>query len=171
MTTDAAATPLLNGGDGGDATKPPPANGEAPAAGGATPDANAATTTEAPAPKKPVRRGGKPQPDRPARALFCLTLKNPIRKMCISIVEWKPFEALILITIMANCVALAVFTPFPNSDSNATNLALEDIEYIFLVIFTSECFMKIIAYGLVMHQGAYLSNFWNTLDFFIVVIG
>jgi voltage-dependent calcium channel L type alpha-1D len=166
MTTE-ATTPLV--GDGTDAAKP---TTDAPPAGGATPDANATTTTEAAAaPKKPVRRGGKPQPDRPARALFCLNLKNPIRKMCISVVEWKPFEALILITIMANCVALAVFTPFPNSDSNATNATLEEIEIIFMVIFTSECFMKIIAYGLVMHQGAYLSNFWNILDFFIVVIG
>lgn len=40
--------------------------------------------------KKPVRRAGvKVQPDRPARALFCLTLKNPLRKLCIDIVEWK----------------------------------------------------------------------------------
>ncbi len=29
---------------------------------------------------------------RPPRALFCLSLKNPVRKLCISIVEWKyPF--------------------------------------------------------------------------------
>lgn len=32
--------------------------------------------------------------ERPLRALFCLTLKNPIRKLCIDIVEWKyPFYA------------------------------------------------------------------------------
>lgn len=42
--------------------------------------------------KRPVRRGGKPPPDRPQRALFCLALKNPIRKLCIDVVEWKyPF--------------------------------------------------------------------------------
>ncbi|KAK7102501.1 voltage-dependent L-type calcium channel subunit alpha-1D-like [Littorina saxatilis] len=29
---------------------------------------------------------------RPARALFCLTLRNPIRKLCIRVAEWKyPF--------------------------------------------------------------------------------
>lgn len=39
--------------------------------------------------KRPVRRGGKPPPDRPVRALFCLTLTNPLRKLCISVVEWK----------------------------------------------------------------------------------
>ncbi|XP_066152799.1 muscle calcium channel subunit alpha-1 isoform X1 [Euwallacea fornicatus] len=123
------------------------------------------------APKRPPRRVQKPPPDRPKRALFCLTLKNPIRKMCIDVVEWKPFEWLILMTIFANCVALAVYTPFPNGDSNTTNTYLEKIEYIFLVIFTAECIMKIIAYGFLMHPGAYLRNGWNLLDFTIVVIG
>ncbi|XP_055714619.1 muscle calcium channel subunit alpha-1-like [Phlebotomus papatasi] len=122
-------------------------------------------------PKRPIRRSGKPPPDRPVRALFCLTLKNPIRKVCIDVVEWKPFEYLILLTIFANCVALAVYTPYPNSDSNTTNAALEKIEYIFLVIFTAECVMKVIAYGFMLHPGAYLRNGWNLLDFTIVVIG
>lgn len=118
-----------------------------------------------------MRRGGKPQPDRPQRVLFCLSLKNPIRKLCIDIVEWKPFEYLILLTIFANCIALAVFTPYPNNDSNQTNSYLEKIEIIFLVIFTAESAMKIVAYGLFMHQGAYVRNGWNMLDFSIVVIG
>ncbi|XP_012282191.2 muscle calcium channel subunit alpha-1 isoform X1 [Orussus abietinus] len=121
--------------------------------------------------KRSARRGGKPPPDRPLRALFCLPLKNPVRKMCIGVVEWKPFEWLILMTIFANCVALAVYTPYPFLDSNQTNHYLEKIEYIFLVIFTVECVMKIIAYGFVAHPGAYLRNGWNLLDFTIVVIG
>ncbi|XP_011637593.1 voltage-dependent calcium channel type D subunit alpha-1 [Pogonomyrmex barbatus] len=91
--------------------------------------------------------------------------------MCISVVEWKPFEWLILMTIFANCVALAVYTPYPAGDSNLTNQYLEKIEYVFLVIFTVECVMKIIAYGFVAHPGAYLRNGWNLLDFTIVVIG
>ncbi|KAL7013140.1 hypothetical protein ACKWTF_015214 [Chironomus riparius] len=141
------------------------------APGSTTGGPNAAGAAQAAPPKRPVRRGGKPLPDRPVRALFCLSLKNPIRKLCIDIVEWKPFDYLILLTIFANCIALAVFTPYPNNDSNLTNSYLERIESIFLVIFTAECVMKIIAYGLVMHQGAYLRNGWNLLDFSIVVIG
>lgn len=43
--------------------------------------------------KRPVRRPGKQLPDRPQRALCCLTLKNPLRKLCIDVIEWKyPFE-------------------------------------------------------------------------------
>ncbi|CAH1153243.1 unnamed protein product [Phaedon cochleariae] len=141
------------------------AAGAGPGGGRPSPAAAAAAA------KRPARRAGKAPPDRPQRALFCLHLKNPLRKMCIDVVEWKPFEWLILLTIFANCVALAVFTPFPSSDSNTTNTYLETIEYIFLVIFTVECVMKILAYGFLMHMGAYLRNGWNLLDFTIVVIG
>ncbi|KAM4695957.1 LOW QUALITY PROTEIN: voltage-dependent L-type calcium channel subunit alpha-1F [Rhinophrynus dorsalis] len=105
------------------------------------------------------------------RALFCLHLNNPIRRASISIVEWKPFDILILMTIFANCVALGVYIPFPEDDSNIANHNLEQVEYIFLIIFTVESFLKIIAYGLVMHPSAYIRNGWNLLDFVIVVIG
>ncbi|CAC5406313.1 CACNA1D [Mytilus coruscus] len=84
---------------------------------------------------------------------------------------FTPFEFLILLTIFANCVALAIYTPYPEGDSNAVNQALERVEYIFLVIFTLEAIMKIIAYGFALHSGAYLRNGWNILDFIIVVIG
>uniref|UniRef100_A0A6Q2YWI8 Voltage-dependent L-type calcium channel subunit alpha n=1 Tax=Esox lucius TaxID=8010 RepID=A0A6Q2YWI8_ESOLU len=118
-------------------------------------------------PKKPTSTAAT----RPPRALLCLTLKNPIRRACISIVEWKPFEIIILMTIFANCVALAVYIPFPEDDSNATNSNLERVEYLFLIIFTVEAFLKVIAYGLLFHPNAYLRNGWNLLDFIIVVVG
>ncbi|XP_028853746.1 calcium channel, voltage-dependent, L type, alpha 1S subunit, a [Denticeps clupeoides] len=118
--------------------------------------------------KKLQATGGNP---RPPRSLFFLTLKNPFRKACINIVEWKPFEIIILLTIFANCVALAVFMPMPEEDTNNTNSNLESLEYIFLIIFTMECFLKIVAYGLLFHADAYLRNCWNILDFVIVTMG
>ncbi|KAG2468021.1 voltage-dependent L-type calcium channel subunit alpha-1S-like isoform X1 [Polypterus senegalus] len=108
---------------------------------------------------------------RPARALCCLTLRNPFRKACISIVEWKPFEVIILLTIFANCVALAVFLPMPEDDTNLANSSLEKVEYIFLIVFTIEAFLKIVAYGFLFHPDAYLRNGWNILDFIIVFVG
>lgn len=47
----------------------------------------------------------------------------------------------------------------------------EQVEYLFLIIFTVEAFLKIIAYGLLCHPNAYLRNGWNLLDFIIVVVG
>uniref|UniRef100_A0A8C7Z2J9 Voltage-dependent L-type calcium channel subunit alpha n=1 Tax=Oryzias sinensis TaxID=183150 RepID=A0A8C7Z2J9_9TELE len=117
------------------------------------------------------KKQGSNANSRPQRALFCLNLNNPIRRACISLVEWKPFDIFILIAIFANCMALAVYIPFPEDDSNSINHDLETVEYAFLIIFTIETFLKIIAYGLVMHQNAYVRNGWNMLDFVIVVIG
>lgn len=43
----------------------------------------------------------------------------------------RPFEIIILMTIFANCVALAVYIPFPEDDSNATNSNLvSNLQYI-----------------------------------------
>uniref|UniRef100_A0A1I8JEW8 Voltage-dependent L-type calcium channel subunit alpha n=1 Tax=Macrostomum lignano TaxID=282301 RepID=A0A1I8JEW8_9PLAT len=95
----------------------------------------------------------EPKDRRPNRVLFCLSINNPVRKIIIRLVDWKPFEVIILLTIFANCVALAATTPYPESDSNDVNAFL------------------IIAQGFVMDQNAYLRNFWNVLDFVIVVIG
>lgn len=47
----------------------------------------------------------------------------------------------------------------------------EQVEYVFLVIFTIETFTKILAYGLVMHPSAYIRSGWNLLDFVIVIVG
>ncbi|XP_062850682.1 voltage-dependent L-type calcium channel subunit alpha-1C isoform X2 [Trichomycterus rosablanca] len=132
------------------------------------------TTTSTQRKRQPYSKPKKPASTvttRPPRALLCLTLKNPIRRACINIVEWKPFEIIILMTIFANCVALAVYIPFPEDDSNATNSNLEQVEYLFLIIFTVEAFLKVIAYGLLCHPNAYLRNGWNLLDFIIVVVG
>nr|XP_051708287.1 voltage-dependent L-type calcium channel subunit alpha-1D isoform X16 [Oryctolagus cuniculus] len=117
------------------------------------------------------KKQGSSSNSRPARALFCLSLNNPIRRACISIVEWKPFDIFILLAIFANCVALAIYIPFPEDDSNSTNHNLEKVEYAFLIIFTVETFLKIIAYGLLLHPNAYVRNGWNLLDFVIVIVG
>ncbi|CAF3533579.1 unnamed protein product [Rotaria sp. Silwood1] len=120
-----------------------------------------------------IRRRKRRQttPEHPARALFCLTLDNKLRRTCIKLVEWKPFEYLVLLTIFCNCAALALSKPLPNNDTTPTNSRLEQIEYIFLAIFTLESILKIIAYGLCLHPNAYLRSGWNLLDFTIVVVG
>uniref|UniRef100_A0A8C1YNK7 Voltage-dependent L-type calcium channel subunit alpha n=1 Tax=Cyprinus carpio TaxID=7962 RepID=A0A8C1YNK7_CYPCA len=119
--------------------------------------------------KKQVQ--GSNQVQRAPRALFCLKLNNPIRRAALHLVEWKPFDIFILLAIFANCVALGVSKPFPEDDSNATNHDLEQVEYVFLIIFTVETFLKILAYGLVMHPSSYIRNGWNLLDFVIVIVG
>ncbi|XP_055884029.1 muscle calcium channel subunit alpha-1-like isoform X4 [Biomphalaria glabrata] len=103
--------------------------------------------------------------------VFVCTLSVRLFQNKPSLTNLTAFEFLVLVTIFANCIALAIYTPYPQSDSNKINEALDTIEYVFLVIFCLEAILKIIAYGFVMHQGAYLRNGWNALDFTIVIIG
>lgn len=74
--------------------------GLAAAPGGSVAAAAATEAAAAAAKRKAQSRRGKPPPERPQRALFCLSLTNPIRKLCISVVEWKyPFFLKIYIII------------------------------------------------------------------------
>nr|UGV94655.1 CaV1 voltage-gated calcium channel alpha-1 subunit [Trichoplax adhaerens] len=108
---------------------------------------------------------------RAARVLFFLKTDNPIRQFATTVVEKKAFEYLILFTIFANCVALALYQPLPNNDNTLLNENMEKVEYVFLAIFTIESFLKIITYGFAIPSGAYLRNGWNILDFIIVIVG
>ncbi|XP_066481268.1 voltage-dependent L-type calcium channel subunit alpha-1S isoform X2 [Tiliqua scincoides] len=121
--------------------------------------------------KEKAKKAALELPPRPPRSLLCLTLQNPVRKACIAIVEWKPFEIIILLTIFANCVALAIYLPMPEDDTNKVNVRLEKLEYFFLSVFAIEAALKIIAYGFLFHADAYLRNGWNILDFTIVFLG
>lgn len=159
------APPVWDSGGGGGSYPGPPSNGPPPPPGEDPNNGGEAM-------KKPSRRPGvKPPPDRAKRSIYCFSLKNPIRQFFIGVTEAKWFEFFILIAILGTCISLAVFTPLPNGDTNATNEFLEEIEVIFTVIFTAECCMRIIALGFISHPSSYLRNTWNVLDFTIVVIG
>jgi len=40
-----------------------------------------------------------------------------------------------------------------------------------MIIFAIEMCMKILADGFILHQGSYLRNPWNIMDFIVVVSG
>ncbi|XP_035684363.1 voltage-dependent calcium channel type A subunit alpha-1-like isoform X11 [Branchiostoma floridae] len=105
------------------------------------------------------------------RSLFILREDNIIRRYCKRITEWGPFEYFILLTIMANCVVLAMEDHLPNKDRTPLAIKLELTEPYFLGIFCVEAAVKIIALGFVLHKGSYLRNGWNIMDFVVVVTG
>ncbi|OWA50438.1 Voltage-dependent calcium channel type A subunit alpha-1 [Hypsibius exemplaris] len=115
--------------------------------------------------------GLKNNPDRKPKALFILGEENPLRKLARRVVTWEPFEHVVLMTIIANCIVLALEEHLPNDDKTMLALELEKTENYFMAIFCVECTMKIIALGLVLHKGSYLRSFWNIMDFTVVVTG
>lgn len=104
-------------------------------------------------------------------SLFILSEDNPIRKQIRFIIEWPPFEYTVLLTIIANCVVLALEEHLPCQDKTTLAKKLEMTEIYFLAIFCVEASLKILALGFVLHRGSYLRNIWNMMDFFVVVTG
>ncbi|XP_014476689.1 PREDICTED: voltage-dependent calcium channel type A subunit alpha-1 isoform X10 [Dinoponera quadriceps] len=104
-------------------------------------------------------------------SLFILSEDNRIRKATRFIIEWPPFEYAVLLTIIANCVVLALEEHLPKQDKTILAQKLEATEVYFLGIFCVEASLKILALGFILHRGSYLRNIWNIMDFFVVVTG
>ncbi|KRX80626.1 Voltage-dependent calcium channel type A subunit alpha-1 [Trichinella sp. T6] len=107
-------------------------------------------------------------------SLFIFTENNLVRRYAqISLTAsfFTPFEYFILMTIIANCIVLALDQHLPHNDKMPLSLKLEATEPYFMGIFTIECLLKIIAFGFVMHKGSYLRSGWNILDFIVVMSG
>ncbi|KAM4640937.1 voltage-dependent R-type calcium channel subunit alpha-1E [Discoglossus pictus] len=78
---------------------------------------------------------------------------------------------MILATIIANCIVLALEQHLPGDDKTPMSRRLEKTEPYFIGIFCFEAGIKIVALGLVFHKGSYLRNGWNVMDFIVVLSG
>ena len=73
------------------------------------------------------KMGKKKKPDEKKEgptSLFILRETNFIRRATRFLIEWPPFEYTVLLTIIANCVVLAVETPLPNGDKSEMAISL-----------------------------------------------
>ncbi|XP_039530208.1 calcium channel, voltage-dependent, P/Q type, alpha 1A subunit, b isoform X5 [Pimephales promelas] len=105
------------------------------------------------------------------RSLFLFSEDNIIRKYAKKITEWPPFEWMILTTIIANCIVLALEQHLPDGDKTPLSERLDDTEPYFIAIFCFESGIKILALGFAFHKGSYLRNGWNVMDFVVVLTG
>lgn len=99
-------------------------------------------------------------------SLCCLSVTNPVRNKIIQIVTDSLFDKIILVVIVVNSLVLAL----DNEVYIITKYA-EDIDFIFLIIYTIEMILKIIAMGFFMRAHSYLRDTWNVLDFLVVILG
>nr|XP_023670387.1 voltage-dependent P/Q-type calcium channel subunit alpha-1A isoform X22 [Paramormyrops kingsleyae] len=105
------------------------------------------------------------------RSLFLFSEDNVVRKYAKKITEWPPFEWMILTTIIANCIVLALEQHLPEDDKTPMSARLDDTEPYFIGIFCFESGIKILALGFAFHKGSYLRNGWNVMDFVVVLTG
>ncbi|CAN8020399.1 unnamed protein product [Ixodes persulcatus] len=141
------------------------------------------------------RKGPEPQGKGPS-SLFLLSEDNLIRRYTKFFIDWHkkncvcvcmahclifsltsivvaltPLEYAVLLTIIANCIVLALEEHLPKGDRTPLAQKLEKTEPYFLGIFCVEALLKIVALGFILHRGAYLRNIWNIMDFVVVVTG
>eukprot|EP00756_Hemistasia_phaeocysticola_P019747 Hpha_TRINITY_DN15680_c2_g2::TRINITY_DN15680_c2_g2_i1::g.99897::m.99897/K04842/SCN10A; voltage-gated sodium channel type X alpha len=90
-----------------------------------------------------------------------------VRKMVNN--DW--FERISLTVIVLNCATLSIEDP-TDFDCQGTRCRIAArTEYFFIIFFTLEMILKIIAYGVWTEKDAYLRNSWNVLDCIIVLAG
>ena len=104
-------------------------------------------------------------------SLNYFTTSSKIRKICIKIMQNWFFDHFIIINIILNCI-------FMSFDDGSNNFPISLIDFInyseiyFLMLFTIEMMIKIIALGLYNNGStSYLRDNWNILDFIVVLFG
>jgi hypothetical protein len=125
-----------------------------------------------------------------AVSLGCLSLRNPIRRLCIRCITWPEgsltpwWDQGVLLLIMINTIQLMMFDPFDNkANLDPSQLttgkfwpplgrdALNAVGLVLSGLFVVECVVKVIGMGFVRGSKTYLQQRQNWLDFFVVVIG
>ena len=102
-----------------------------------------------------------------SKTFFLLRPAHLPRFFAILIIESSFFDPFILLTIMCNCATMAWASPLdPPGTPKEALLAV--LEWVYLIIFTFELVMKILAYGFVGHKHSYLRDAWCQLDFVVV---
>ena len=106
-------------------------------------------------------------------SFFFLDGKNAFRRICVTIDESPWFNHIITGCILVNSGLLASKLYDENYDPNFEsrwNDLLEYFDLVFTFIFILECVIKIAAMGFYRHPGSYLKDYWNWLDFSIVLV-
>ncbi|KAH9254019.1 hypothetical protein BASA81_007894 [Batrachochytrium salamandrivorans] len=94
----------------------------------------------------------------PSRWLF--GGKNTTVRLCLgAIVVSRSFRVVAISVIVASCVCVAFGSALP-----------VEVTYLFFAWFALEFTLKVCAFGLVGHPGAYLYSKWNVLDLVLLVL-
>jgi hypothetical protein len=100
---------------------------------------------------------------------------SAFRRACDTVRSRPWFETFILACVILNSVLLATLRPKAQIDQGAKRRVPESFgdaaQATFVIVFTVEAFVKIVASGFLFAPDAYLRQYWNMLDFTVVVAG
>ncbi|XP_074604858.1 ca[2+]-channel protein alpha[[1]] subunit T [Brevipalpus obovatus] len=113
-----------------------------------------------------------PYPEYTELSFNCLPQTSLIRQICITMISNPWFERVSMMAILLNCITLGMYQPCVDDICTRNQCKILQVfdDMIFL-FFAAEMFIKMTAMGIRGTRGAYLSETWNRLDFFIVIAG
>lgn len=101
-----------------------------------------------------------------------LSPKNRFRRFCAAWARNEYWESFILVSIIISSLLLAIDGPTADKTSEQGKLiwgVIDQVDYAFVIIFTVEASLKLVAVGLLCEsKDAYLNSTWNMLDIFLV---
>lgn len=104
---------------------------------------------------------------RTAKSIFCISEQNKVRIASINIEASDTFNNLMMASIIANSVTIALHDHSEQADE--FNDVLQKLGFLFTAIYVLEAIIKIVANGFVFGKDTYLRNPFNLFDFAIVV--
>jgi len=99
----------------------------------------------------------------------CLDPDHPVRRRVHALVRSQGFDIGVLVLILVNCAMIVVEIERIKHGTSRDRL-FNFFEWAFTVLFTVEMALKIVAFGFIKNNRAYLRNSWNILDFLVVVL-
>lgn len=111
-------------------------------------------------------------------ALCIFSENHAVRRLCKGILSFevqiqgdrfKVFDNAILVCILVSCIGMASDTPLADPKATLTQI-IRGGDYVFAVLFGAEMVIKLVAFGLIFSENAYLKDGWNILDGVVVIV-
>lgn len=95
-----------------------------------------------------------------------IRIKVASSEICSLIITSSAFEIFIVLVILMNVITLSL-----NGASENVQGSISEIELFYLITYTTEAALKIIAKGFLLSKNAYMKDFWNYIDLVIIISG
>uniref|UniRef100_A0A1Y1M128 Ion transport domain-containing protein n=1 Tax=Photinus pyralis TaxID=7054 RepID=A0A1Y1M128_PHOPY len=117
-----------------------------------------------------MKSSSKKLPIPPATSFFIFSPTNRFRIFCHWLCNHSWFGNIILACILISSALLVMEDPLQSSTETTLGRALQYSDYFFTAIFVLELMLKTIAYGCILHEGAFFRSAFNVLDLVVVCV-
>ena len=87
--------------------------------------------------------------------------------MALAVITSRTFETISVMVILLNSLSLAIEDPTSSTQSGFQ----QNLDMVFLVLYTTEMILKILGMGFMLNENSYLRDGWNLIDFIVVIAG